>query len=422
MARAYCRWSGYSECRRPRGFEVKPGMERKSVLLCAVAALACTAGISNAQAQAPAPAPAPRLIVVGKTVNYRQSAAGDLAKLNYHFFAEIFLEHGGTGSGRLTDPHGRVRRFDALTDLLSISGKTDFASLEELNAQAPDGAYRIQFEGPQAPSIEGTLKVRATPSALADPVHLQLLQNGVPVGADGVDVSRELTVVWSPFRKGRADPNKISDDLIFVHLGDCQGKIIARTPAPFSDSPALTFRTASYSIPANTLQPGATYQLSVEHAPVLTRRMGGVPALVTYPATTFLDLRTAGSRGACPEVPYRMDNGQSDRHSAPTSAPAAQASADVRFFVVVKSSNYSQDAAGGLKLLNYHFFSEIFPAAVPVSGELNSGLWPKARPYQPHDQTLYVEGGHFNTLAALDSAYPNGSYRVSLRGPHVTVQ
>ena len=33
---------------------------------------------------------------------------------------------------------------------------------------------------------------------------------------------------------------------------------------------------------------------------------------------------------------------------------------DISFFVLVKSSNYAQDAEGRLGLLNYHFFSEIF--------------------------------------------------------------
>ncbi|MBS0399967.1 MAG: hypothetical protein JSR95_14960, partial [Proteobacteria bacterium] len=38
-------------------------------------------------------APSP-LIVIGKTANFRQSAEGELARLNYHFFAEIFLGEG----------------------------------------------------------------------------------------------------------------------------------------------------------------------------------------------------------------------------------------------------------------------------------------------------------------------------------------
>jgi hypothetical protein len=41
-----------------------------------------------------------------------------------------------------------------------------------------------------------------------------------------------------------------------------------------------------------------------------------IEVIVTYAATTFLDLKTIGqpSRGlSCPDVPYAMDGGQTDR-------------------------------------------------------------------------------------------------------------
>jgi Glyoxalase/Bleomycin resistance protein/Dioxygenase superfamily len=87
----------------------------------------------------------------------------------------------------------------------------------------------------------------------------------------------------------------------------------------------------------------------------------------------------------------------------------------VRFFVVVKSSNYSQRADGELTLLNFHFFSEIFPEPrSAVRGELRSRRFDRARVYETKNDTLYVEGGHFPTLAALDAAYPNDVYEVSI--------
>ena len=373
----------------------------------------------------------PRVAVLGKTVNYRQAADGNLTRLNYHFFAEIFLPaqmHGA--SGRLTDPHGRTKDFQSMEGLLAINGSTDFTSLADLDRQIPDGTYQIHFEAPQARTVEGKIAVRATRKALADPVHLTLVQDGQPVSAETVDPAKDLAIVWSPFRKGHADPNGILDDLIFVHVGDCDGHVIARTPAPYAADPALTYRAESYRIPANTLHAGMTYQVSVEHAPLVTSKLGDVPALATYPATTFLDFHTAGVSAAaqCPTVPYRMDNGQSDRKPAPvdTATPAGTASVateDVRFFVIVKSSNYSQSTDGGLKLLNYHFFSEVFPAAgVALKGTLGTpGAPPTAKSYEPRAATLYVEGGHFKTLAELDTAYPNGQYHVSLEGARVNV-
>ena len=281
---------------------------RKGAVSIALALLWCC-GVCRAGVQEP------RLAVIGKTVNYRQGADGSLARLNYHFFAEIFLAPGSdAGTGRLIDPRGLVIPFESLGSLLSISGGGDFSSLADLNAHVPDGAYRMQFEAPQTRPIDGTIVLHATEGALADPVHLTLLQDGKSISPAAVDVTKELTVAWNPFRKGRPDPNGIIDDLIFVHVGDCHGKLIARTPAPFAESPALTYRARSYVVPANTLEAGATYQISVEHAPVVTRRIRGVPALATYPATTYLDLRTTGvGSNTCPDPPYRMDNGQTDR-------------------------------------------------------------------------------------------------------------
>jgi Glyoxalase/Bleomycin resistance protein/Dioxygenase superfamily len=106
----------------------------------------------------------------------------------------------------------------------------------------------------------------------------------------------------------------------------------------------------------------------------------------------------------------------------PGAFPAADASNDspaiastVRFFVVVKSSNYSQKSDGELTLLNFHFFSEVFPApGSQVHGTLMSRNFDRAKSYEKKNDTLYIEGGHFASLAALDAAYPNDTYRVTI--------
>ena len=272
----------------------------------------------------------PQVFLVGKTVNYRQAVDGGLTRLNYHFFAEISLPPGlQGGAARLIDPDGRVIFFQPSGGILSIPGKRDLTTLADLNAYAPNGAYIVQFDAPPARAVKGTIPLLATDEALADPVHLTLLQNGQPVSPGAVEVGKSLTVAWSSFRKGHSDPNGIVDDLIFVHVGNCRGQIITRTPTPFAEKPALTYRSSSYTIDANTLEAGATYQIDVEHAPLETRRLADVSAgvaalaLATYPATTYLDFHTQGaSSNTCPDQPYRMDNGQSDRQSAPVAATA----------------------------------------------------------------------------------------------------
>ena len=86
---------------------------------------------------------------------------------------------------------------------------------------------------------------------------------------------------------------------------------------------------------------------------------------------------------------------------------------DVSFFVLVKSSNYSQDANETLTFLNNHMFSEIF---TPNGAELKSATLTRhddpANPmaYFRREGTYYIEGGHFDSEAELDAAFPNGDF------------
>lgn len=284
----------------------------------AVAVLAAAVLLSPTAGQSAEPAP-PNLIVVGKTVNYRQSAGGRLTLLNYHFFAEVFQSSSEAGgSAELIGPRGAAIPFHSDGSVLGAGGDREFRSLAELNASMPNGRYTLRYTRPGAPALGAPVRMSATASAMADPVRIRLLQEGREVAALAVDPAHALVIQWSPFAKGRADPNGISDDLIFLHLGDCRGRILVRTPAPFSGNAPLTYRSDSYTVPAEILGPGSVYQISVEQAPVITSRAEGVPTFATYPATTYLDFKTTGeSAVSCSDPPYQMDHGQSDRKRAP---------------------------------------------------------------------------------------------------------
>ena len=98
---------------------------------------------------------------------------------------------------------------------------------------------------------------------------------------------------------------------------------------------------------------------------------------------------------------------------------------DVSFFVVVKSSNYSQDIEGRLELLNDHFFSEIF---LRPGGSLTSASMVRAdvpgdpMEYVSRGSNYYFEGGHFDSEEEVDRAYPNGSYVVHITTPTVNLR
>ncbi|MDG1438087.1 MAG: hypothetical protein P8P98_03855 [Emcibacteraceae bacterium] len=90
---------------------------------------------------------------------------------------------------------------------------------------------------------------------------------------------------------------------------------------------------------------------------------------------------------------------------------------DVSFFVMVKSANYSQSTDDSLTFLNNHMFSEIFfnegkdiISATLVRDEEPDNLMP----YTKRDHDYYFEGGHFDSVAELDAAFPNGDYTFNI--------
>jgi hypothetical protein len=69
-------------------------------------------------------------------------------------------------------------------------------------------------------------------------------------------------------------------------------------------------------ISKESLDPGQPYQVEVEHSEMDTGEYKEIETIVTYAASSFLDIRTTGinsQRHDCPDVPYAMDGGQTDR-------------------------------------------------------------------------------------------------------------
>ncbi|MCC3861740.1 hypothetical protein [Pseudemcibacter aquimaris] len=89
---------------------------------------------------------------------------------------------------------------------------------------------------------------------------------------------------------------------------------------------------------------------------------------------------------------------------------------DVSFFVMVKSANYTQNADDSLTFLNNHMFSEIFfnEGAVLNNVTITRDADPdNVMPFEKRKKDYYMEGGHFDSVAELDAAYPNGDYTIN---------
>lgn len=255
------------------------------------------------------------LVVIGKTVNYRQSADGKLALLNRHFFAEIFTAPATVSEARLVTPAGRLLPFVPGDGLLKIGGD-DYRDRGEMDAAFPDGIYQVRFAKRDGQAIEQKIAMNVAPVHLATPmpVRITLTQDGVPVAADRVQPGRDLVLGWSRFAGGRADPHGIVGDLIFAVLGDCHGKILFHSGGPFSAGGFLTFADRSVRIAGDKLHPGQRYQVSVEHAALRSTGARTVPAAATYATSSFLDFATTGAGvDSCDGQVRRMDDGQTDR-------------------------------------------------------------------------------------------------------------
>jgi hypothetical protein len=259
-------------------------------------------------------------VVVGKTGNFGQEHSGTISALNYHFFAEIFVQENGQvkKSSLFTpsNPSEAIPFLDSGYALEMHGGR--YLSESELEENYPDGSYIFSYDTPSTGPMEqsiGLVNSSSDSSRLPDAPQITLSQNGGIVSPSLIQPDTSLTVTWSAFNDGKSDPMGIVNDLVFVIMGNCNGERISHSGRPFENAPYLDFSATEFVIPAEHLLPENAYQISVEHAIVDTTITGGVPGLATFATTTFLEVMTLGSAtngSACPEILKNFDAGQTD--------------------------------------------------------------------------------------------------------------
>ncbi len=258
-------------------------------------------------------------VVVGKSINHRQAPDGDLSLLNTVFFAEVFETESGTVSNAvLRGPGEAADGIPFSGDGIHFLAGTRQFTIEGLTKNFPDTTYLFDFDTPDGTvrDFPATFMRDAGEMRNPGPIEIFLFQNGEAARPDAIDPDQDLTVRWSPFTKGAADPNGIIDDMIYVIFGDCLGNEIGHSGHAISNPEALTYAATEYVISADLLEPGQPFQLEVEHSNMDTAIERDIEIIVTYAATSFLDLKATGidrSDKSCPAVPYAMDGGQTDR-------------------------------------------------------------------------------------------------------------
>ncbi|MBT5072518.1 MAG: hypothetical protein HOJ34_01510 [Kordiimonadaceae bacterium] len=242
-------------------------------------------------------------LVLGKMSIYIQSPDGEHTLRDHHFVAEIMpKETGQILGGTLTsqDDPAFSLPFNPEGPQFLAHGKRVMVA-EELHDAHPDGTYIFNYQTRNG-EMTGqplTLRKRETTDIMPLPATLSLSQNGSVVAPDMIDHEQDLTISWTQMRGNMKSEASELDDLIFVLAFDCFGNNIAHSGRPYNEKPYLSYKDTSYTIAAENLKQGVSYQLIVEQATADVMRHQGVPGIATYATLTFLDARAAGEN-TCP--------------------------------------------------------------------------------------------------------------------------
>ena len=266
-------------------------------------------------------------VVMGKSINHRQSVSAKLNLLNTVFFAEIFPIKLNSSSPTITDAY-LIGPGDAKVGMEFSNEKVPFLagirgwSIPELTKRYPDDTYYFNFNTPGGiiRNLPATFAQQENIDNNPGPIKITLFQDNKITQPDFINPNYDIKVTWSPFEKGERDPNNIIDDMIYVILGNCHGEEIEHSGHAISNKDALTFDKREFIISSDKLESGKIYQLEVEHSNMETDSYRNIEIIVTYAATTFLDFKTKGDNSellGCPVNPYAMDGGQTDRIKKP---------------------------------------------------------------------------------------------------------
>ncbi|MDG1858663.1 MAG: hypothetical protein P8I94_06150, partial [Emcibacteraceae bacterium] len=187
----------------------------------------------------------------------------------------------------------------------------------ELDMIFPDATYYYNFDTPDGNirDMPATFTKDGDESLNPGPIKIFISQDGRPADPSAIDPDKDLYVSWSPFEKGAADPDKIIDDMIYAMFGNCMGVETVHSGHAFEEG-SLTYIEEGFTVPASALFAGQPFMMEVEHSNMETDIYQGMEIIVTYAASTFIDLQTTGENTenpACPAIPMAFDGGATDR-------------------------------------------------------------------------------------------------------------
>ncbi len=307
-------------------------------------------------------------IAKGRTLTQSSAAAPVPDALPYTFQAFADVQNGAVTGGTLKLPGGTAQPLGLDSENPGL--ESVYATLAALDAAYPPGNYTLTINTVH----DG---VRTAPLALPASVFPGAPQVSNFAAAQDVDADAAFTLQWGAF------PGGTVTDFIQVQVNTADYNTVFQTGQP-GEAGALDGTATSVTIPVQTLQPGQHYIVSILFARFASAPSGYGAAFSGFFSSTSASLVTRN----------------------PSTAP------DVKRLGVVKGNTYVQASAGAPVPDALPFLFEAFADGhenTVTSGSLK--LPGGSIQSLGADFDLHVE---FPTVAALDAAYPPGSYTVTV--------
>ena len=261
---------------------------------------------------------------VEKYITYTQDHHGQLQATDYHFMAEVIYAERSTienvestlyikGRDKPLASYGENDPY-AFTNGLYYTRKSksydDLASLEA--AHPATNQYVWEIRGPAGNIQLDPIRIGGPElqTRIPDTSPIYLSQAGRAVtDFNGIDAGVSLGIGWEPFTIGASLEGTDWDDLVFVLVSDCHGKVVYTSGAPEDEEGFADFSVTSTEMPAEALEPGMYYVVFISQVNYVDANVShGIEQLAANSFAVELEVRTKGSAKpgrTCPEPPYK---------------------------------------------------------------------------------------------------------------------
>ena len=257
---------------------------------------------------------------IEKYVTYAQDHHGRLQATDYHFMAEVIYAKRSTiknvvsflfveGSDTPLASYDENDPFAFTNGLFYTRKSKSYSDLASLEAAHPAiGHYVWEIHGPGGNMELAPIRIGGPElsTRIPDTSPIYLSQSGRPVtDFNNIEPDMSLGIGWDPFTIGAQLEGTNWDDLVFVLVSDCHGRVVYTSGAPEDEEGFADFSATSTEMPAELLEPGMDYVVFISQVNYVDANIShGVEQLAANSFAVELEVRTAGliSPGrSCPE-------------------------------------------------------------------------------------------------------------------------